>query len=186
MTIADTGGTFGAGGETAAPSVPYTPGRTPLNVAAAQVAATLKHRAVTPGILAGLARLADFFGLMTLSLTIAWMYVTPRDADDIGYWLAGKPGSNPTAGKVHGKEEMAAIFRRMTRALKDGRLRMQVKQTTAEGDRVAVEVESHGELANGRVYNQEYHVLMTIRGGKIAAAREYMDTAHVDAVWYRP
>jgi ketosteroid isomerase-like protein len=107
-------------------------------------------------------------------------------ADDIGYWLAGKPGSNPTAGKVHGKEEMAAIFRRMTRALKDGRLRMQVKQTTAEGDRVAVEVESHGELANGRVYNQEYHVLMTIRDGKIVAAREYMDTAHVDAVWYRP
>lgn len=106
-------------------------------------------------------------------------------ADDIGYWLGGKPGSNATAGRVHGKAEMADIFRRMTRALKDGQLRMKVKQTTAEGDRVAVEAESYGELANGRVYNQEYHVLMTIRDGKIAAAREYMDTAHVDAVWYR-
>ena len=87
---------------------------------------------------------------------------------------------------VRSKQEMATIFRRMGRALKDGRLRMQVKQTTAEGDRVAVEAESYGELANGRVYNQEYHVLLTIREGKIAAAREYMDTAHVNAVWYEP
>jgi ketosteroid isomerase-like protein len=54
----------------------------------------------------------------------------------------------------------------------------------AEGDRVAVEAESYGELRNGRVYAQEYHVLMTIRDGKIAAVREYMDTAHVMAVWY--
>jgi ketosteroid isomerase-like protein len=106
-------------------------------------------------------------------------------ADDIGYWLAGKSGSNATAGRVHDKEEMAAIFRRMLRALKDGRLRMNVKNTTAEGDRVALEVESYGELLNGRIYNQEYHVLMTIRDGKIAGAREYMDTAHVDAVWYQ-
>ena len=106
-------------------------------------------------------------------------------ADDLGYWLAGKSGTNATAGRVHNKEEMAAIFRRMLRALKDGRLRMSVKNTTAEGDRVAVEAQSYGELLNGRVYNQEYHVLMTIRGGKIAAAREYMDTAHVNAIWYQ-
>ncbi|TWO69987.1 nuclear transport factor 2 family protein [Caenimonas sedimenti] len=106
-------------------------------------------------------------------------------ADDIAYWLGGKPGTNATAGRVHTKQEMADIFRRMTRALKDGRLRMTVKNTTAEGDRVAVEAESYGELLNGRVYNQEYHVVMTIRNGKIAAAREYMDTAHVNAVWYQ-
>lgn len=104
-------------------------------------------------------------------------------ADDLGYWLAGKPGSNASAG-LHGKEEMAAIFRRMLRQMKDGRLRMKVKQSTAEADRVAVEAESYGELTNGRVYQQEYHVLMTIRNGRIAAAREYMDTAHVNAVWY--
>ncbi len=106
-------------------------------------------------------------------------------ADDIGYWLAGKPGTNASAG-LRNKEEMAAIFRRMGRALKNGHLGMRVKQTTAEGDRVSVEAESYGELANGRVYQQEYHVLMTIRAGKIAAAREYMDTAHVNAVWYQP
>ena len=106
-------------------------------------------------------------------------------ADDLQFWIAGKPGSSPSAG-MHGKEEMAQIFRRMGKRLKDGRLRMTVKHVTAEGDRVALEVESYGELLNGRVYNQEYHALMTIRGGKIASVREYMDTQHVHDVWYRP
>jgi ketosteroid isomerase-like protein len=103
-------------------------------------------------------------------------------ADDITYWLAGKPGSNATAGP-RTKAEMAAIFQRMGERL-EGPLRMKVKGTVAEGDKVAVEAESLGQLRNGRVYNQEYHVLFTMRGGKIAAAREYMDTAHVDAIWY--
>ena len=103
-------------------------------------------------------------------------------ADDATYWLAGKPGSNRTAG-TRTKDEMAAIFRLMDEHLK-APLRMKVKGAVAEGDRVAVEAESYGELRNGRVYAQEYHVLMTIRDGRIAAVREYMDTAHVQAVWY--
>jgi hypothetical protein len=104
-------------------------------------------------------------------------------AEDCKYWLAGKPGSNVTAGKVHSKAEMAEIFRRMGEAM-TGPLRMAVKGTVAEGDKVAVEATSRGELRNGRVYEQEYHVLMTIRDGKIAAAREYMDTRHVQNIWY--
>jgi ketosteroid isomerase-like protein len=103
-------------------------------------------------------------------------------ADDATYWLAGKPGTNRTSG-LRSKAEMAGIFRLMDEHLKSP-LRMTVKGTVAEGDRVAVEAESYGELRNGRVYAQEYHVLMTIRDGKIAAVREYMDTAHVMAVWY--
>jgi ketosteroid isomerase-like protein len=62
---------------------------------------------------------------------------------------------------------------------------MTVKSTVAEGDKVAVEAASHGQLRNGRVYEQEYHALMTIRNGQIAAVREYLDTDHVLAVWYR-
>jgi ketosteroid isomerase-like protein len=104
-------------------------------------------------------------------------------AEDCTYWLAGKPGSNASAGKAHSKAEMAEIFRRMGEAM-TGPLRMTVKGTVAEGDKVAVEATSRGELRNGRVYEQEYHVLMTIRAGRIAAAREYMDTQHVQGIWY--
>jgi uncharacterized protein len=103
-------------------------------------------------------------------------------SEDITYWLAGKPGSNATAG-ARTKAEMADIFRRMGEAM-TGRLRMTVKGSVAEGDKVAVEAVSRGELRNGRVYEQEYHVLFTLRDGRIADAREYMDTAHVQAIWY--
>jgi hypothetical protein len=31
----------------------------------------------------------------------------------------------------------------------------------------------------------EYHVLMTIRNGKISVVREYLDTQHVFATWFQ-
>jgi Undecaprenyl-phosphate glucose phosphotransferase len=63
-------------------------GRTPLNIAASQVASTLKHRFITPGILAGLARIADFLGLVLASAAIAWVYVPRSETAGIGYALA--------------------------------------------------------------------------------------------------
>ncbi|RYF43888.1 MAG: nuclear transport factor 2 family protein [Comamonadaceae bacterium] len=105
-------------------------------------------------------------------------------ADDATFWIAGKPGSNPSVG-THSKAEMATMFHRIMKQMRGG-LKMTVKGVTAEGERVALEVESYGELHNGRVYNQEYHALMTVRDGRIAAVREYMDTQHVAAVWFAP
>ncbi len=87
MAIAESTGSIGADGTVLAP-ISYAPGRTPLNVAAAQVAATLKHRVITPGILAGFARIADFAGLAILSFLISGAYVDPNDAGDFGYILA--------------------------------------------------------------------------------------------------
>ena len=61
---------------------------------------------------------------------------------------------------------------------------MTVKGTIAEGERVAMEAESYGELTNGRVYNQHYHFVFEFRDGKISAVREYLDTQHAHAVWF--
>jgi ketosteroid isomerase-like protein len=104
-------------------------------------------------------------------------------AEDATYWIAGDPAITPSAGE-HDKNGMSKLFHLMGKALKDG-LRMTVKGITAEGERVAIEAESRGELKNGRVYRQKYHILMTIRDGRIAAVREYLDTQHVHDVWYR-
>lgn len=103
-------------------------------------------------------------------------------ADDATWWIAGKPGQLPAAGD-YSKERIGRLFHRMDGQLPNG-LQLTVKGTTAEGDRVALELTSHGELANGRVYEQQYHLLMTFRDGKIAAVREYLDTQHVFAVWF--
>src|SRR4030095_6749577 len=99
-------------------------------------------------------------------------------------WIPGKPEQLPAAGE-YSKERIARLFYRMDGQLKDG-LKLTVKSGLAEGDKVAVEVESYGELQNGRVYNQQYHVLMTVRDGKISAVREYLDTQHVFATWFQP
>jgi uncharacterized protein len=104
--------------------------------------------------------------------------------DDATWWIAGKPEQLSAAG-TYSKERIARLFHNMVGQLKDG-LKMTVKSLIAEGDMVAVEIESYGELRNGRVYNQEYHVLIAIRDGKISAVREYLDTQHVFATWVQP
>jgi uncharacterized protein len=105
-------------------------------------------------------------------------------SDDATWWIAGKPGQLPVVG-THDKEQIARVFQGMLGQLRNG-LRMTVKGAIAEGDKVALEVESHGEPRSGRVYNQEYHMLITIRDGKISAVREYLDTQHVYATWFQP
>ena len=53
------------------------------------------------------------------------------------------------------------------------------------GSKVALEVESRGELTNGRIYDQRYHFLIELRDGKICAVREYLDTQHAHSVWFQ-
>ena len=106
-----------------------------------------------------------------------------RTTDDATWWIAGKPAQLPVAG-VHTKERIARIFYNMADQIPAG-LKLTVKSLIAEGDQVALEVESYGELRNGRIYNQEYHMLMTLREGKISAVREYLDTQHVLATWFQ-
>jgi len=108
-----------------------------------------------------------------------------RMTDDATWWLPGKPGQLPIIG-VQTKEEMARLFQAMTSQLENGRLPMTVKSIIAEGDQVALQAESHGQLRNGHVYNQEYHFALTFRDDKLAAVREYLDTQHVFASWFAP
>ncbi len=103
MAITDTSGPFGANDAALLRALPA--GRTPLNVAAAQVASTLKHRFITPGMLSGLARLADFLGLVLLSFVIFSVYVDQNDAGNAGYWIASLLLPAATViliGSIHG------------------------------------------------------------------------------------
>ncbi len=103
-------------------------------------------------------------------------------SDDATWWVPGKPGHAPASG-LYDKERIARLFNTMLGRLKSG-LKMTVKSLIAEGDRVALEVGSLGELGNGRIYNQEYHMLLSFRDGRVSAVREYLDTQHVYAVWF--
>ena len=105
-------------------------------------------------------------------------------SDDVTWRVPGKPELSRAAG-IYGKERLGRLFHRMLAQL-DGGLKMTVLGSIGEGDQVAVEVESSGDLRNGRRYRQQYHFLISLRDGKIAAVREYLDTQHAFDVWMRP
>lgn len=103
--------------------------------------------------------------------------------DDATWWIAGKPEQLPAAG-LYDKARIARLLNNLIGQLPNG-LTMTVKSLIAEDNRVSVEAESYGELQNGRVYNQQYHFLFIVRGEKVEAVKEYLDTQHVYAVWFQ-
>jgi uncharacterized protein len=103
--------------------------------------------------------------------------------DDATWLAAGRRELLPAAGSYN-KERLARLFNAMLGQLKNG-LKMTIKGAIVEGDRVALEAESYGELKNGRIYNQHYSFVIEFREGKICAVREYLDTQHAHAVWYQ-
>jgi hypothetical protein len=84
--------------------------------------------------------------------------------DDATWWIPGKKERSPSAG-LYSKTKIARLFNRMVNELESG-LKMTVVSCIAEGDHVAVEVVSSGDLKNGRQYRQEYHMLLKFKEGK--------------------
>lgn len=99
------------------------------------------------------------------------------------WWIAGNPETMPAAGTLN-KDQAELMIAHMNSQLADG-LKLSVKSITAEEDRVSVEVESYGELRNGRIYKQQYHFLLRFRDGKIINIKEYLDTQHTYAIWFK-
>jgi uncharacterized protein len=104
--------------------------------------------------------------------------------NDATWWIPGKKERSPSAG-LYPKDKIGRLFHRMINALKGG-LKMTVVSCIAEGDHVALEVVSSGDLKNGRHYRQEYHMLLKFRDGKIMSVREYLDTQHANDIWAAP
>ena len=124
---------------------------------------------------------ADFFARLSRSDVAGALSLM---TDDAVWRIAGKKELSPAAGD-YGKDRLARLFDRMLSQLESG-LQMTVLRSIGEGDSLAVEVESSGDLKNGRRYRQQYHFAIELRDGKIAAVREYLDTQHAFEVWMRP
>ncbi len=56
-------------------------------------------------------------------------------------------------------------------------------QMTAEGNRVSMEAHSYGEMKDGGLYQNLYHLMHEINKGKLSSVREYMDTEHVTEIF---
>ena len=98
--------------------------------------------------------------------------------DDSAVWrVMGRQGGLPMSGEMD-KDAIGALILGVREAIPDG-LKLTPTGRTAEGGRVALEMESYGEMTNGVVYNNFYHFLVTVADGRITALREYMDTDQV-------
>jgi ketosteroid isomerase-like protein len=99
-------------------------------------------------------------------------------ADDVDWWVSGKTGISGNYNKAGLRE----LFFSVVGSTKSG-IKVIPTMMTAEDDRVAMEAGSEGETITGRHYNNKYHFLHVVRGGKLAVVREYMDPEHVREVF---
>ena len=91
-------------------------------------------------------------------------------------------GGNPPA-RTAGIDQMRQIIVDPMPVFVDGGIHFTLHAMTAEGDRVAAEVESYAELVSGPVYNNSYHMLFEMAGGRIRTVKEYGDTLHAKEVF---
>ena len=95
-------------------------------------------------------------------------------SDDVSWWVAGDLPFSGTKTKTEYLQVVGSIQKGFP-----GGLELRVTSMIAEGEKVAAEVESHGEHANGRTYANKYHFLITVRDGQFVEVKEYLDTLHL-------
>ena len=100
----------------------------------------------------------------------AWARLSPH----LVYEIIGPP---PVGGRVD-KDGLGQAYGLVMSYLASP-LKLEVKGVTAEGERVAIEVESSAMGKSGKPYRNRYHFLFVVRDGLIVEGREYFDSAHL-------
>jgi uncharacterized protein len=102
--------------------------------------------------------------------------------DDATWWL---PGSLPVSGTHRGKKGIFEGFLAKAAPLfQPGSLAIEVRNTIAEGDCVAVEWIARGKSAKGKPYENYYNVMFEVKNGKVQTVREYVDTLYAKEVLF--
>jgi ketosteroid isomerase-like protein len=81
----------------------------------------------------------------------------------------------------YGEMRMSGMKAFLSEALVRVPMTFTVHDGLVQEDRVALEVESYAETANG-IYNNHYCFIMTVRGEKIVRVKEYTDIDHANRV----
>ena len=102
-------------------------------------------------------------------------------ADSVIWRAMGREGGLPMSGTMD-KKDIGELIENVKAAFPAG-MKLTPTGWTAEGERVALEMESYAVKTSGTVYNNLYHFLLTVSEGKITAIREYLDTLHVKQVF---
>jgi ketosteroid isomerase-like protein len=88
--------------------------------------------------------------------------------------LAVATGTSFMSG-TRDRETVLATLGTLGSITKNG-IDFEILSMTAEEDRVSAEAKGHSTLVNGTPYDNEYHMLFTLRGGQVVGIREYFCT----------
>ena len=101
-------------------------------------------------------------------------------AEDATWWLVG---DLPMSGTWEGRDAIMDDFFGTAMAHYElGSISLAVTGMVAEGERVALEWTSRARTTAGEPYENFCIGVFTLRDGRIAAVREYMDTAYAHRV----
>jgi uncharacterized protein len=101
-------------------------------------------------------------------------------AEDATWWLVG---DLPMSGTWSGRDAiMDDFFGTAMAQYAPGSISLEVTGMVAEGDRIALEWTSRARTTAGEPYENFCIGVFTLRDGRIAAVREYMDTAYARRV----
>ena len=106
---------------------------------------------------------------------------TVRDlfAEDATWWLGGEL---PLSGTWRGRDAILGDFLgSIPRLYQPETISIEITSLIAEGDVVAMEWTSRALTTAGEAYENQCAGVFTVRDGKIAAVREYMDTQYAAA-----
>jgi len=110
-------------------------------------------------------RFFDFFATGQVPAAIALFH------DDATFWF-------PTTRKTLTMSEFADALTWIESRL-DGPIAFELGRMVADGNAVAVQLESFAKTVEGKPFNNLYHVYFEFEGDRVSRAREYNDTAHV-------
>lgn len=100
-------------------------------------------------------------------------------ADDVSWTI---PGTIPgLSGTKRGKREIFAFLEGVAKTFPAG-LRSQTTAAHVAGDTVILEMTNRGTTASGKAYENQYCFVFEVKGGKIGAIREYVDTQKAAAI----
>ncbi len=83
---------------------------------------------------------------------------------------------------AHGWQRLVELSQGVA-AASAGRFPIYPIDMIAKDETVCVRARSDVRQASGKVYRNQYSIWFEVRGGRIAAAAEYIDTAHVNDVF---
>jgi ketosteroid isomerase-like protein len=96
--------------------------------------------------------------------------------EDATWWVAG---SIPHMSGENSKAALGQLLRHAVTLYKGNALRITPSSMIAEGNSVAVEAQGSAELNDGRVYRNQYHFRIEVKGDRVQSVREYSDTQHM-------